>query len=295
MADCNNSFLEFNKKITPTQNKKTLLKDSRVALENKITDYFKKNTKYATPSFYIQGSYKMGTMIYKKDGTYDTDQGVYFDERPTETCTTMQKHVYNAVKDHTKGGEQHKARCIRVIYSGDFNIDLPVYYQGQHDKLAKMAIKGGDWRVDDPEAVVEWFESKKDKDGQLVRVVKYLKRWATERGFKMPSGIALTVWAANYFVAVKGRDDRALYNVLNAMQNNLSTELLDLRWNLKCKCPVEPFDNLLHNIDGNQKDKFLHVLKSFRADAERALSERNIITAANIWRNHLGELFPRGV
>jgi len=211
MSNCNNLFQQFNQAISPGSARIDKLTASREALKNKIIQSFKEKPGYKVPDFYIQGSYKMDTMIVKKDGTYDVDLGIYFKEKPMVTCTTVMTHVIDAVRNHTTGGAQHRERCIRVIYAGEYNIDLPVYFQGPYESKAKMAIKNGDWRTDDPEEFVLWFNKRKDTKGQLLRIVKYLKRWASERGFKMPSGVALTVWAAEKFYASDGRDDFALY------------------------------------------------------------------------------------
>ncbi|CAF3227076.1 unnamed protein product [Rotaria sp. Silwood2] len=175
----------------------------------------------------------MKTMIQKKDNTYDVDLGIYFNEKPAYTCTTVQENVLKAVNKHTTGGASHLQKCIRVIYSGDFNIDLPVYYQLVNDKTARIAVKNGDWRIDDPEEFVKWFSTQRQKeiknDGQLVRIVKYLKRWANERGFKTPSGAALTVWAGKHFTPKAERDDIALSQTINAIKSSLW-------WTISCPC-----------------------------------------------------------
>lgn len=49
----------------------------------------------------------------------------------------------------------------------------------------------------------------KDANGQLVRIIKYLKAWASKCNFKMPSGIAFAVWAANNFLEKLDRDDES--------------------------------------------------------------------------------------
>jgi hypothetical protein len=290
MADCNKIFISYEGKISLPSSKETNIVTKHKALRDVIEAYFKAKDGYKIPDFFIQGSYKMKLMVQKKDNTYDVDLGVYFKEKPSHTCTTVQEHVLKAVEKHTTGGAKHLKKCIRVIYAGDFNIDLPVYYQAANEKQAKLAIKNGEWRADDPEEFVKWFDNhRKQKeiknDGQLVRVVKYLKRWANERSFKTPSGAALTVWAAENFVPKSERDDIALCQTIKAIKKSLY-------WSISCKCPVAPFDDLLSNLDTDQKSKFNKALTDFCNDAERATTPiEKEPTSINLWKKHLGDKF----
>ncbi len=293
MANTNKLFLDFNEKIslTPAQRKK--LASSRTAVEEKIRTELTKKEGIEFKGFFIQGSQALTfrTGVLKKDGTYDVDLGVYLSAKPNDiTCTTVQKYVFDAVKDHTDAGASHLKKCIRLVYAGDFDIDLPVYYQGGNDATPYIAVKNGDWRKDDPKGTAEWFrEKKKGTNGQLVRIIKYLKIWADkdERGFKMPSGFALTVWAVNSFKQQDDRDDKALFETLKAIKSSLS-------YDLSCYCPKEPYDNLNSNLDDNQKTKFKNALDAFITDAEKAINEKNQLKASKLWQNHLGDRFPEG-
>ncbi len=187
MANTHNYFLEFEKRISLSSSKKKKLISSRKALEKRIVEYFKANTKMLVPKFYIQGSYKMGTMVVGKDGTYDVDLGIYFLSKPTVEPQSLQNYVLKAVSNHTEDGAQHREKCIRVRYKGDFDIDLPVYYKTNTDSHPYLATKN-QCLESDPKNLCDWFESKKDREGQLVRLVKYFKAWAHERSKQMPSG-----------------------------------------------------------------------------------------------------------
>ena len=228
-------------------------------------------------------------MTLKKDNTYDVDLGVYFREKPVHTCTTVQEHVMSAVQKHTSGGAKHLQKCIRVVYAGDFNIDLPVYYQSASDKIASIAVKNGNWRLDDPEDFVNWFNRQRNKeiksDGQLIRIVKYLKRWANERSFKTPSGAALTVWAGRNFEPKADRDDIALSQTINAIKSSFF-------WSVSCECPVQPNDDLVSNLDSDQKSKFRSALALLCADAAAATNtSTSEADAIKLWRKHLGDKF----
>jgi len=276
-------FQTFHNNITVSSNRKAILRASRVALQKRIIEHFKTKPNVSIPKFYIQGSYKMGTMITAKDGTYDVDLGIYFLQKPTIEPPTLQKWILEAVKGHTTGGTQHKEKCIRVIYKGDFDIDLPVYYLTESDKHPYLATKNG-WCQSDPKELCDWFKLKKDRAGQMIRLVRYFKAWADERAGKMPSGIALTVWVANNFKP-NDRDDVAFLETAKAIKSACS-------WNVSCKNPATPGDNLVSKLDNTQINNFSDAFKTLIKDAEQAVNENSVKTASNIWKKQFGTKFP---
>lgn len=282
MANLNTKFQEFNKKISLSESKKERLKKSKDALQTKITGYFKDNTNLSVPNFFIQGSYKMGTMILKKDNTYDVDLGVYFDDNQGFTGELLQKRVLNSVQDHTAGGAQHKQNCIRVIYSGEYNIDLPVFYKNHsgHDLLAsKIADK-----LDDTRKMVEWFNSKKDQKGQLVRLIKYMKAWADFRTRKMPSGIMLTIWLAEHFVSDE-RDDIALLATLKQTKYCIQTN------GRTCLNPVNRSEDLASKLSFDQKQNFENELTTLINTLESAIGTTEEDKAFNVLIPFFGDRF----
>lgn len=289
MANLHSQFKKYEERISLTSTQRDLIVKRHSALRTVIADYFKKKVGMKVPDFFIQGSYKMNTMVQKKDGSFDVDLGVFFSEKPNVTPTTVQSNVLDAVKNQTSSGAQHLRKCIRVNYVGEFNADLPVYYQLGTNYQAYIAVKNGDWVKDDPEKFINWVNGiRKTKeisnDGQLLRVIKYLKRWANLLPFKTPSGVALTVWVANNFSASKDRDDDALLKTINRMYSSFW-------WSVSCQCPVEPFDDLISNLDSSQKDKFKEALVKFKDDAAKGLNASDINLAVSYWAKHLGDKF----
>lgn len=59
-------FLAFYQKIVIPPSKITELKKSKQALKQRIIDFFKDKKEVTTPKFFIQGSYKMKTMVLDK-------------------------------------------------------------------------------------------------------------------------------------------------------------------------------------------------------------------------------------
>ncbi|MBG6188183.1 CBASS cGAMP synthase [Flavobacterium sp. CAN_S2] len=289
MANCSKLFLDFNKVITPSTTEMQKMKSSREALEKKITAKLKDKLNQNV-SYYTQGSgaKDMKTIIIKEDGTYDADRGVFLPEKPNVTGETVQKYIYDAVKDHTADGAENRKKCIRVFYKAAYNIDFPAYYEVKGEDYAYMAVKGDGWIKDDPWHMIKWLVSHKDSNGQLVRVIKYLKVWASKCNFKMPSGIAFAVWAANNFSEKLDRDDESLYETLKNIQSKLF-------WGVVCNSPVEPFDDLVSKLNQDQKNKFKKELDKFVDDAKEALDENNQLKSSKIWRKFLGERFPLGI
>lgn len=282
-VNCHDIFVMFNDNISIPKNKIRKLIQSRKALQKKIVDYFRLLGNVPLPKFYIQGSYKMGTMVVTKDGTYDVDLGVYFLTKPKVEPFTLQKWVLESLIGHTIGGVQHRKKCVRVIYQGDFDIDLPVYYKAPNDKHPYLAAKN-DWIESDPKELCDWFEARIDRDNQLVRVVKYFKVWADNKSRKMPSGIAFTVWVANYY-KVKTRDDIAFYETAKAIKESFW-------WSIVCENPATPQDDLVAKLSSDQKAAFEDELDKMIKGCEDALRSTNLTEAARSWRKIFGNRFP---
>lgn len=286
MSDLHKRFLAFHQKISIPSKKITELTKSRQALEQKIIDFFKDKKEVTTPKFYIQGSYKMNTMVLDKLGTYDVDLGVYFLEKPKVEPATLQKWVLQALKEHTSEPSQHREKCIRVVYRRKFHIDLPIYYQRENDRHPFLATKSG-WEKSNPEDLCTWFDKKKTADGQLLRLVKYFKYWAKQRTKKMPSGIALTVLLTKHYKKNK-YEHLAFYHTIDAIYKTL---IAGAALPVEVINPTVPHDDLVGQLDLNQQDNFLNALKTLIETSNRACLNRNETKAINLWRQQLGADF----
>ena len=296
MANCHPLFLEFTVNISLLKSKKDRMISSRETVRNLIRNHFILHHPEYEPMFFIQGSNKMGLPIRNGDDTCDLDDGVYFLRKPDISPTTLQKWVLEAVQGHTSGGQQHRKKCIRVIYVQDYHIDLPVYYKSETDKHPFLAVKDTGWESSDPREFVKWFVGQKDKKGQLVRIIKALKAWCDKRErssqYKMPSGLCMTLLACNH-IAYNDRDDLALRDTLKNIQRAIDdTRFKTAKWT--CKMPTTPFDDLFEKYDVVLKRNFLAALDNFYQDAQLSIQERNERKASLLWRKHLGERFPLG-
>lgn len=288
MANCNKLFLDYDSNLNIPKKKKDKLKDSKEILRDRIRKYFKLNHPEYKPEFYIQGSYKMGTTILTKDNECDLDDGVYFRREADVTATTLQKWVKDALEGATSSPVEHRSKCLRVNYKGDYHIDFPVYIFPKNANDPSLAVKNNGFELSDPKEVVEWYKAEKSKNTQLNRLVKCLKGWGDHKRNKMPSGLAMTILAANHYQP-NDRDDVALKNTLVRIQESLD-------YNFECIVPATPGDNLFKSYDSIRKRNFLSNLDDFIRDAKQAIdNEPNQLKASKLWRKHLGIQFPLGI
>lgn len=283
MPNLHNIFINYDRSISLTLSRQKRLTSAKISVENAIKSHFRNDMRIVVPHFYIQGSYKMKTMIVKKDNTYDVDLGVYFLNKPNMEAISLQKNVFNAVRYKTNSGATHKEKCIRVNYQGEFNIDLPVYYLDKNSNTSYLATKYG-WEISDPKDLVEWYFDNGGKSPQLRRIIKYLKAWANNHKNKFPSGIALSVWATNKYSPHK-RDDIALYNTLLGIKTYLF-------WNgIYCENPAPPKDDLVAKLTSTQQSRFKSELKILIDDLDNAIEIPNLKQAVNILRTHFGKRY----
>jgi hypothetical protein len=288
MANCNELFQNFHEEICIGKTKKNRMINSKNALRSRIRKWFKENHPEYEPKFFIQGSHKMRSGIRTKDNICDLDDGVYFFRQPDVTATTLQGWVWEAVNGYTGKEPEHRKKCIRSIFAGDYEIDHPVYYKVDGEPYM-IAVKDIGFEDSDPKAMADWFGKKKDKDGKLIRAVMYHKAWCDNKRNKMPSGLAMTILAANAKekIVLNERDDITIKDILKEIK-----KALDLTF--KCVVPADPHDDLFADYDDTRKNNFLNALKDFIEDAEKALKEENELQASKLWRKHLGNRFPQG-
>lgn len=288
MANCHKLFGQYHEEISIGKAKKNRMKNSKNALRERIRKHFKETHPEYEPKFFIQGSSKMKSGIRTKDDICDVDDGIYFFREPDVTASTLQGWVWDAVNGYTTTEPEHRKKCIRSIFVGDYEIDYPVYYKvdGQHYKLA---VKDVGFEDSDPKEMVDWFYKKKDKEGKLLRHVMYLKGWCDNLRNKMPSGLIMTILASNAKdnIVLNDRDDITLRDILKEIKKALSVKF-------ECIVPAVPNDDLFKDYDNAQKDNFLQALDDFIIDADNALREENELKASRKWRKHLGSRFPEG-
>ncbi len=286
MSNCQKLFKEFDEELDILPSKKSKMMKSRTNLRETIKAHFAEKHKNYTPSFYIQGSYKLGTCIRTKDDHCDLDDGVYFKSNPDDvTGATLQKWVMDAVNGTTDASPVHKNKCVRVNYKAGYNIDLPVMvFDEDVDEHPQLAVRDGDFQMDDPKEFVDYYKERKTP--QKNRMVRYLKAWCDNVRDSMPSGLSMTVMTLAHYQS-NDRDDVALKFLLVEIEKALKDDF-------KCIMPTTPGDDLFAGYSEAKKQNVLDRLHTFVEDAKAAVDEKNQLKASNLWRKHLGDKFPLG-
>jgi len=302
MADLSESFSEFNGVIALATAKKDELRKSRNEIREDIEKYFKEKREKHTVKFKGQGSLAMNTCILPISGEYDVDDGVYIfgkeEDKPAATVT-VHNWICEALKDRDI---TDKNTCVRVICADHYHVDLPIYYKTEKrddqffldtSDVPELAHKAKSWIESDPYAFKIWFDGEAKDKPQLKRVVRYLKAWSdNKKHLALPSGMVLTILAANNYVS-KDRDDESLLETLKAIQKSID----NIRFwyaSYICKRPtVNKNENLLDKYSAETRKKnFLDELNNFIDSGDKAMELKSKKDACAKWQKHLGDRFP---
>lgn len=291
MANTNKQFLEFDNNISIPKSKLDKMNSSREAARKKIKNWFSENQPEYPISFWIQGSHKNSLNIRTEEDDCDQDDGIYVDRDPNDSVdgTTLQSWILEAIKDITSEAAEHKSRCVRNYYKpynlGSYHIDYPSYYKTDDMDHPMLTVRNSDLEESDPKEFSEWLTENTDENGQLRRIIRYMKAWCDFLDVEMPNGLTMTVLACNDFVAIDGRDDEALYCTLLRIYKTLED-----KW--ECIMPSTPNDDLLSRYDYLFKSNFMNALADLINDAKKALDEESKHEATKLWKKHLGTRFP---
>jgi len=293
MADLNNEFKIFHDRVALTSGKKKSLRKARDAIRERIRKYFREYLEVEVPKFRGQGSYAMGTIVNPLDGEFDIDDGVYLqhldesDDNKWPTPDTVHRWLVNATDGHTNEKPIDKRTCVRVRYAGQYHVDIPSYANIYGEYM--LAEKGDNgWHRSDPMALMLWFkEHVKEHGEQLRRVILYLKAWAdfqSGRRGKMPSGLILTVLAAQHFHADE-MDDVSLTDTASVISNAVYPVFCVYN-------PIDIDEELTASMADEQKARFQEAISDLVSDSANAIDTDDREEASKLWRRQLGDRFP---
>lgn len=286
--DLNAQFKNFNETITLSKTKEEKLINSSDSIKNVINDYFRNKGDYC-PKYHQQGSFPMDTTIQSiSDKDYDIDIGVYLQGYEDVLVTnypstsTVHKWVFDATENQTKPRSNNKNSCVRVNYCDDYHIDLPIYIVTNTGRTLLAKINEG-WVESDPVQFTNWFNEKaKDTNGQLKRVVRYIKAWRDYKKINILKSICINILVAENYVS--NQSDHV--SLLNTLENII----LKLSGRFLCNKPVAPYENLFEDVN---EQALLDVLKSFSSKLDSALENENIDVCNNITNHLFGDRFPK--
>lgn len=294
-------FVDFDKKIRLVDSKINKLKTNRKELRNKVRSYFKEKN-WDTPKFYSQGSFPLNTNLnpIKKttdDGDvkeeYDLDDGVYFicSESDRKESSTYHDRIKKSVDGHAESVID-KTTCVRVVYADGHHIDLPSYWLEKNGNTPQLAHKSKGYIDSDPKAFKDWVDKKisnANSNGQLRRIIRYLKAWKnyrenTNKSLKLPSGFILTILAYKHFKKNSG-DDLSFKETSEAIQATLE-------YSFTCFRPTVPTNEDL--LSDYSKGTVINELKTLTDNAQKALDSECEKEASEYWRKVFGDRFPLG-
>ena len=253
LIDCNSKMNGFHSaEVTLSKSEQDVMRDRRNAGRTRLRSGLD-NENYPHPEEIVsQGSYQMRTMVLDADCDYDIDDGAYFSQEDMldEANNPLmpraaRERVCKALKRDTRLGHEAevKRNCVRQMYPDGYHIDVPVYRmvtttndadkEVEHYELAS----GDEWIKSDARTVTRWYNdmvgelNTGESDGsQMRRVTKLTKKLARSRGDWKPkttSGICISKLVTDHFVHVDHRDDQALRETWDSIQEalNVSTEI----------------------------------------------------------------------
>lgn len=292
MANCHDLFKSFDKVIALPDSGEEKLRTARNAIRDRIRKDFSERKRTPVPEFAGQGSYALNTIVNPIDGEYDIDDGVYLqnlektDNSDWPTPETVHKWIIDAVTGHTDQPPIDKRTCVRVVYAGEYHVDLPIYAELLGENLhAEKGEKG--WHRSDPKAVISWFQKAAQEYGdQLRRTIRYFKAWAdyNSKDGRLPSGFVLTVLTVNEFVE-HDRDDVCFGMLAKAAHSRLLSSP-------SLPNPVDPLEDLLTRYDVDQQQRFIQALFRLRDVAANALTADKKVEACRRWRTEFGRRWP---
>lgn len=294
-------FLNFDSIIRLNDSKIAKLKSNRNALRKRIRDHFQANG-WDSPKFYSQGSFPLNTNLnpIKKQipngdikEEYDLDDGVYFicERSDRKEANTYHDRIKKAVDGHASNVID-KTTCVRVVYSDGHHIDLPSYWIEKNGGIPQLTHKSKGYTDSDPKAFKDWVDNKisaANSNGQLRRIIRYLKAWKNYRenknnSLKLPSGFILTILACQNF-SKNDRDDLSFKETILAIKNTLST-------NFVCYRPTVPTNEEL--LSGFSRDTVLKEFGDVVSKAQNAETADCEKQASEFWRQIFGDRFPLG-
>ncbi|MGZ4041646.1 MAG: cyclic GMP-AMP synthase DncV-like nucleotidyltransferase [Bacteroidia bacterium] len=288
-SNCSGEFLKFEKDASLSYSKHQKLIEVRRVIEKKIRAFFSQKLGVTFSGFYIQGSYKHDTIVRNPEDTCDVDLGIYFDGKPSITPRTIQTNIVKIFSGHTSQRAMRKNKCVRIYYANQFHIDVPIYYWNSRTKKYYLGVGTTNrWEPSDPRLFTEWVKQQTRDNTQKKRLIKYFKAWAAtykkRKGQKMPSGLAFTIWAIQFYKE-DAREDLAFIKTANQLYTHLKAE-----W--KCEMPVLPHDNVVDDLNKGQKENFLKALAELLNSSEKICASKSKIECVEAWRYLLGKWFP---
>jgi hypothetical protein len=252
---------------------------------------------------FLQGSYPNGTAAEPEDrvdGEYDVDLVCEFalaSMSPDAALTDLEATLAanGTYAKLLRGQDSRKKPCVRLFYAKDevgaFHVDVvPARASQSSDPQAPLEVprRGEAWHDTAPAEYTRWC---RERGERFARTVKMLKRWREyhQDARKSIKSILLQVLAANN-LGQQGSDAEALTATLVAIQGVLAASPDTPP---RVKNPVLRSENLAAHWEPSAYGDFRKELDEAVVLAQGALQATDVRVAHELWRELLGEDFPK--
>ena len=283
------------------------LKEKRDILQKDIKDRFpdemKKHDielKKSEIEMFDQGSYKYSTTI--RSSVIDRDVAVMIplDIEKYPDPRKIKGYLRDAISHVAARTVKIKEPCVNVSYHENgvewMHIDLPLY--AKHNGKVYLA-RGKEfgtqysWELADPKGLNDDLCSRINKNEQLRRVIRYMKKWRKDKyensvlDHEVPPSIGITYLACDCFVSVvtaDGDDDLvALQQTMSNIKNMFTVTYEDgelIKADITRRLPVEPYTDVFQKM----KDASDSYGVTFYKRLSTAL--QNLTNAVNVESEH---------
>ncbi|HAR76979.1 MAG TPA: hypothetical protein DCR88_00200 [Anaerostipes hadrus] len=297
------------------------LKEKRDTLQKDIEDKFPNEMKdhgielkKSDIEIFDQGSYKYSTTI--KSSVVDRDVAVMIllDIEEYSDPRKIKGYLRDAMNYVVARTVKIKEPCVNVSYYENgvewMHIDLPLYAKCD-DKVylarGREFAEKYSWEIADPKGLNDDLCGKINKNEQLRRVIRYIKKWRNDKyenstlDHEVPPSIGLTYLACDCFISSvtsEGEDDlRALQQTMLNMKNRFTLTYEDgklMKADISRYLPVEPYTDIFQKMKDSSDSygvTFYNHLSTAVQNLTDAINVESEHDAGNCVKKVLGEEF----
>jgi hypothetical protein len=253
-----------------------------------------KEIKLVYKDFYPQGSYATNTAIRPSNGDeFDVDAVLVVDCQYKDS-----KEFYNWILERIKSNEAYKdrikpkERCIRILYSGDFHVDIVPAKSTYGDSIYIPSKSEGDWIKTNPKGFTKWCEKIERKHKDFPSITKILKYWRDEKvgDNTAPKSILLTTLIGQSMsteASCAGTLISTLENLMETLDNLIEESGSDGSievWN-----PSLEGENLARDWDVSKCSIFKKKVANLLNNAKEAYEEEDEEKSIAKWQTIFGK------
>ena len=317
MKNLQSIFTQFHNIIRLEEKDKSILIEKRKQVEESINIDVSK----FKVEFFNQGSYSTYTGVLPYEGDdYDIDRGAIADF----SCEDMspkeaKKNIYDALlKTFEADNVKVKQPCVTVSFPKDgVHVDVALYCRENNNIfLARGKLNSSEdntlWEESDPKLLTkkinEAMNDSEDRD-QFRRIIRYMKRWKDVQFKKQenrPTGIGISIFAVNYFIANKEVDylsAKTTYDDVNALKDFVTIMISKFHYDydldkkeyyrrLEVTLPVKPWTDVYCKVSNIQMQDFYDKLVHLKEELEEVISTSDLQEATKIINKQFGNEFP---